>query len=442
MIDKDLFIKTVSGVWLNIFKKTYVPISEKIYKKPFLDNLFGEIQNFDYAPSNPREYIVSNKHNLVSRIIPILSIKDICVYYFCLKNLEDKLAVNRIEGTYGGFSMGGSIRKKEENEFNFLSEIPFSVSHYSYNSFAWVEAWRDFQKKAFIYSNQDDYSYFIKFDIANFYDCINLCLLDKKIRSTCENGHSEIIDLLFQFLKNWNKKFDKYFPKSVGVPQDEVGDCSRILANFYLQDFDKVFSDYCKNNSIQYLRYSDDMILMSKDELVAKRALFFASKELNKINLNINSSKVILFESKEKFDYYWAFDIFNKLGDKDNIYLIEKAIDDYRRYLDEEKNKTFRKESVLNRILNCNLCDIDICRKQVILGEVLQEDFLMNCEEHSLKRIYDILGNDDKQRLIKALDRLIDSVYFNKFHYILLKLNGIFGLEEEKIKQRINELKL
>ena len=238
MIEKDLFLKTISGIWAEISKKTYVPITEKIEKKIFLDGLFGEIESFNYTPSNPREYIVSNKHNLVSRIVPVLSVKDICVYYYCVKSLEENLAINRVDGTYGGFSMGGSIRKKEEEEFNFLSEIPFSVSPYTYNPLAWVNAWRDFQKKAYTYSAQDEYSYFIKLDVANFYDCINLNLLDKKVRESCKKAHSDIIDLLFQFLRNWNKKFDKYFPKSIGLPQDEVGDCSRILANFYLQDFD------------------------------------------------------------------------------------------------------------------------------------------------------------------------------------------------------------
>jgi len=384
MLDKNLFLKTVSGIWSNILNKTYVPITDKIDKKLFLDDLFNEVETFTYAPSNPREYVVSNKHNLVSRIVPVLSIKDICVYYFCIKSLEDKLAVNRVDGTYGGFSMGGRIRKKEEEDFLSLSEIPFSVSPYTYNPLAWVEAWRDFQKKAYTYSVQDEYSFFIKFDIANFYDCVNLNLLEKKVRGVCNKELSDIIDLLFQFLRNWNKKFDKYFPKSVGLPQDEIGDCSRILANFYLQDFDQIFSEYCKSKNILYIRYADDMILMEKDELEAKKALLVASKELSNIGLNINSGKVSTFDSKIKFNQYWAFDIFDKLGDKDDNEKIESAIDDYKKYL--ENRTEFRRDSVLKRILNCNLTNVDICKKQIILAEVLKDEFLMDCEEYALKR--------------------------------------------------------
>lgn len=439
MINKELFLNTVSGIWPSVFKRTYVSIIEKIDKESFLVSLLCEIENLTYSPTSPREYIVSNKHNLVSRIVPVLSVKDICVYYYCLKTLENKLAINRVDATYGGFSMGGSLRRMEEVDFESASEIPFSISPYTYNPLAWVEAWRDFQKKAYIYSTQEEYSYFIKFDIANFYDCINLNLLEKKVRTTCDSDCSEVIDLLFYFLKNWNKKFDKYFPKSVGLAQDEVGDCSRILANFYLQDFDKVFSDYCILNNIQYLRYADDMVLMGKDPLVTKKALFFASKELSKIGLNINSSKVDCFDSLSAYNSYWAFDIFNKLGDKNNKANIESAIDAYKTNIDSRV--LFKKDSVLGRILNCNLHIVDITKKQYILAQVLHDEFLMNCEEFALRRLYYILSKSDKLLLKEKLESLIDVVYFNKYHYVLLKVSDLFKFDDTRLKLKIEELK-
>ncbi|MCX6756288.1 MAG: reverse transcriptase domain-containing protein [Candidatus Nomurabacteria bacterium] len=439
IINRELFIKIVSGIWGLVLKKTYVSIDEKIEKDFFLNSLFNEIQNSTFSPSNPREYIVSNKHNLVSRIVPVLSIKDICVYYFCLKILENNLAINRIDSTYGGFRMGGKIRKMEELDFESVNEVPFSISPYTFNPLAWVEAWRDFQRKAYVYSKQEEYSYFIKFDIANFYDCINLNLLEKKVRTTCNGDYSEVIDLLFHFLKNWNKKFDKYFPKSVGLAQDEVGDCSRILANFYLQDFDKVFSDYCITNNIQYLRYADDMLIMGKNQIHTKKALFFASKELSKIGLNINSSKVDCFNSLAEYNRYWAFDIFNKLGDKNSKFDIESAIEDYKFNL--ENNINFRKDSVLARILNCNLQIIDITKKQYILAQVLNDDFLVNCEEFALKRLYYILSESDKILLKEKLESLIDVTYFNKYHYVLLKLSNLFKFNETRLKLKIEELK-
>jgi Reverse transcriptase (RNA-dependent DNA polymerase) len=439
-MDKIEFNKIISGIWKKIFKDTFVPIKEP-KKDEFLNNLFDEIQNYSYTASNPREYIVLNKHNLVSRIVPILAVKDICIYYYCIQKLDEKISGNRVESTFGGFSMGGNLRKKEDEEINNLNEVPFSVSPYTYNPLAWVNAWRDFQKKAFTYSSQDDYSYFIKFDIANFYDCINLNILENKIRGVCDNNHFDTIDLLFSFLKNWNRKFHKYSIKTVGIPQDEVGDCSRILANFYLQDFDQVFCNYCNKLNIKYLRYADDMILMGKDELETKRALFEASKELNKIGLNINSSKVDIFESKKAFDYYWAFDIFDKLGDKDNIKDIEEAIKMYKKCI--KGNKKFRNDSVSSRLLNCDLNKVDISFKYELLLGFMDENYLINCKDWVILRIYNILSNEERTKLKEKLELLIDKVYFNQFHYTLLKCNNFLKFDSEtieKINKRIKEI--
>lgn len=311
------------------------------------------------------------------------------------------MAKNRIEGTYGGFSMSGELRKKEEIEFGNINEAPFSNSPYTYNPLAWVNAWRDFQKKAHAYSNEDGYSYFIKFDIANFYDCVSLSILENKIRGTRDKENFDTIDLLFCFLKGWNRKFHKYSQKTLGILQDEVGDCSRILANFFLQDFDKVFAEYCSSFGIRYLRYADDMIIMGKDELAAKKALFEASKELNKIGLNINSSKVDIFESKADFDYYWAFNIFDKLGDSEDKKEVTEGIKMYSKCRNN-KNKRFRQDSVLNRILNCNLRNIDITYKYSILQEVMSDDFLINAEDRTILKIYNILPREQKLSLKKS----------------------------------------
>ena len=436
---EEIFINLISSsFWNHIFKKTYVPIPSSIDRKHFLHDLFEEVQSNSYNPSIPREYVISNKHNLVSRIVPVLSVKDICIYYFCIKILEDNLAKNRVEGTFGGFSMGGSFRKLEDEEFKEIAEIPFSISTYTYNPLAWVNAWRDFQKKAWIYGSK--YTCFIKLDIANFYDTINLLLLERMIRSSCEKKHSDTIDLLFHFLANWNKHFEKYRSKTVGIPQDEVGDCSRILANFYLQDFDRAFSKFCRTLNVQYLRYADDIFVMGTNLHIAKEALFVASKEFAKIGLNINSSKVEIFSSKKEYSDYWAFEIFDKLGDPDNIADIEDAIDMYRKFI-EGKIK-FKEDSVLKRIINCNIMKLGISKKQYIMARLLDDNFLQNIEEYPLRRVYSFLEKSDRIILKSKLEELIPIVLFNKFHFVLLKTNDIFKFNTSLLYARINELRI
>lgn len=442
MLNKKEFVEIVSkGIWRHIFSKTYIKYKIIPDKIDFLNNLAVEINSFSYHASVPREYIVSNKHNLVSRIVPSLSLADLCVFYYCVKSIEENLSVQRVEGTFGGYQLGTSIRKIEQEEFdNNVSEIPFSFSPYSYNPMAWVKAWRDFQKKVYTGLNTGEYSYFIKFDIANFYDCINLNILENKIRSICDKKESFTIDLLFTFLKNWNRKFHSYSLKTVGLPQDEVGDCSRLLANFYLQDFDIKFRTYCKLYKIKYLRYSDDMILMGNNEKYCKEALFFASKELSKIGLNINSSKVDLFETKESFDKYWAFDIFNLLGDKFNYKNIEAAIRLYKEY--NILNIKFRKSSVQSRILNCDLKKIDLSLRYEIINEVLKDDFLMNAEERQLNTIFNLLSSEDKIIFKEKLEKLIDVVQFNKYHYVLLKIADELNFDKQKLENKIISLSI
>lgn len=411
---------------------------KRLKREPYLTSLFGQIQSTSYSPHPPREYIVSNKYNLVSRIVPVLSVDDICVYYFCIKSLENDIAINRIEGTYGGFRMGGPLRVKEEQEFTQIMEIPFSVPPYSYNPQAWVQAWRDFQKKALIYSA--GYSCFIMFDVANFYDTINLAVLERKLRSSCDKVSLSIIDLLFYFLRNWNKRFDRYAPRTVGLPQDEVGDCSRVLANFYLQDFDESFYGYCVKRNMGYLRYADDIIVMGNDPYSTKEALFFASKELSKIGLNINPGKVSVFESKQAFSEYWAFDIFDRLGNWGDHARIEEAIDMYKSCMD--KRIKFRHESVLKRLINCDITNIQSAKKRYILNLVLSDEFLANIEEHELRKIYSVLDQPDRGRLKEALEKLIPVVFFNKYHYVLLKADEIFIFDKPVILSRIKELSL
>ena len=51
-----------------------------------------------------------------------------------------------------------------------------------------------------------------------------------------------------KFLKNLYKKLQSYKPQTVGIPQEYIDDCSRILANFYLQKYDLEIKNIAKNS--------------------------------------------------------------------------------------------------------------------------------------------------------------------------------------------------
>lgn len=65
-MNKVLFMKTISGIWSNIFKKTYAPITEKIDKKTFLDGLFNE--KFHYVLLKLKDLFNFNESQLKQKI--------------------------------------------------------------------------------------------------------------------------------------------------------------------------------------------------------------------------------------------------------------------------------------------------------------------------------------------------------------------------------------
>ena len=435
-IDYKSFLKIFeTGFWKKL-KESLVPMTDNVDKEKFLEELYFEISNYSYSPLFPRDYIVANKHNGISRYIPTFSRKDYCVFYLCIKLLEDEIAVNRIEGTFGGWTLGNTIRLKEEAEILELDYVPFNTL----NELSWIQEWRNFQSISWRYRNIDDWKFFINIDIANFYDCINLSILERQIRHAVSKKKQDVVTLLFHFLRNWNKRLEGYNIKTVGIPQDEIGDCSRLLANFYLQDYDQRMKTICDTLNAKYIRFADDQLIFAKSKEDARAIMFEASKELMKINLNLNSGKVKEFEELKAFDEYWAFTIFDLLMDKEDKIKINTAIGIY--FFNKEKGIKFRDDSVLKRILTIDVSLIEPKYKHKLLALFYDLDFLSQLKVWHFKRIREFVNNDNE--FFGELDKLINLVMFNSFHYNLLA----FYQKERKdydcknIEERIEYLRL
>lgn len=66
-------------------------------KNELIVKVYSNIKSSRYAPSLPEVEIILNKGLGVARVVPVFSIEDYCVYYFCIKELEDILCGNRVE---------------------------------------------------------------------------------------------------------------------------------------------------------------------------------------------------------------------------------------------------------------------------------------------------------------------------------------------------------
>lgn len=435
-IDKESFLKIFETSFWTKLKESIVPYSTNPDKAEFLNNLYNEIVSFTYNPSNPRDYIVINKHNGISRYVPTFTRKDYCVYYFCIKLLENEIAVNRVENTYGGWSLGNQIRLKEEQEIIELEYIPFNTL----NPLSWIQEWQSFQAIARKHRDLGAWSCFINTDISNFYDCINLTILERKIRHVIPKQKQEIVTLLFHLLRNWNKKLEGYNHKTVGIPQDEIGDCSRILANFYLQDYDSKMKEVSDKLECKYIRFADDQIFYAKTLDNAKEMLFEASRELLRVNLNLNSGKVKEFRSVIEFNEYWAFEIFDLLEDSKNSDSINKAVDIF--LYNTNKQIKFRDVSVLKRLLRTDFSLIKPEFRHQLIARFFNPDFLAMLNLWSFRKIREKVNND--KEFFGELDNLIDKVPFNSFHY---NLRAFYKKERAdydfaKLDERINKIRI
>ncbi len=435
-IDKESFLKIFETSFWGKLKESIVPFGDNPDKTEFLNDLYTEIVSFTYNPSNPRDYIVINKHNGISRYVPTFTRKDYCVYYFCIKLLESEIAVNRVENTYGGWSLGNPIRLKEEQEIIELEYIPFNTL----NQLSWIQEWQSFQSIARKHRDLGAWSSFINTDISNFYDSINLTILERKIRHVIPKQKQEIVTLLFHFLRNWNKKLEGYNHKTVGIPQDEIGDCSRILANFYLQDYDSKMKEVSDRLECKYIRFADDQIFYAKTLDNAKEMLFEASRELLRVNLNLNSGKVKEFRSVIEFNEYWAFEIFDLLEDSKNSDTINKAVELF--LYNTSKQIKFRDVSVLKRLLRTDFNLIKPEFRHQLIARFFNPDFLAMLSLWHFKKIREKVNND--KEFFGELDNLIDKVPFNSFHY---NLRAFYKKERPdydftKLDEKINKIRI
>ena len=226
-------------------------VSKEEYRnrEKLLAQLEKEVERGCYSPRPIHGFLSTPKANSVARFVPVLSFQDVSVYFACVKTFDEKLASLAVEDTYGGWSLGGKRREFEEKQakstFDYDLDVSAPIS--AYNRWAWVENWQQFWKllvAKFEYAPAG--SYFAMFDIANFYDTIDLPRLERELRRHCPD-QGLAIEVLFYLLSIWNKNLNQYARTTKGIPMDIVGDCSRVLANFYLTSFDHIMREKARD---------------------------------------------------------------------------------------------------------------------------------------------------------------------------------------------------
>lgn len=407
--------------------------------------LAKKLKHHEYFPSLPLTVKEADKGFSVARQIPIFNLEDYSVYYYCVRKLEHVLAKNRIKGTYGGWSMGGKLRNLEDFED---PGDEYSLT-YSYNPAAWSKYYGDFNARLYgkikeIQDSNNPRQVVFELDIANYYDNIQLSILENKIRQDADYSESGILDLLMYFLGYSNRLVTHYQKRSVGIPQDAFGDCSRLLANYYLQDYDLFMNELTKQHGASYFRYADDQIIFVPSDAVGHSIIQLASRKLAQIGLNFNQQKVARRTLDELYTYrsFDINDIFQEPNSKKDATKVNEFA--YRAFeaIDQDvsclKNRGY---PLIKRLLNAEYNLLSPTYRARLMAYVFDKEFTKAGKAYNFRMAYEKMYEDEKNGYLILLNDLLDNCSHSAFHYEILTFYRQLGLDTERLENRIAELK-
>ena len=384
--------------------------------------VYDSIISARYAASIPEAEIVVNKGHGVARTVPVFCIEDYIVFYFCIKELEDVLCGNRTANTFGGWRLGGKMRRMEHLDVD-LDSGSYS-SRYSFNPLAWTQAFGEFNSLLFAQLDTGAFSHVLQFDLSNFYDSVRLDILERWIREESNASRGWIIALLFYFLNQWNRKNTGLHPQAVGIPQDALADCSRILANFYLQKYDRFAAQICAKADALYFRYADDQMILLKSPQNAERLMLLLTRHLDRFGLRINQKKVDLWTTKQlqNFRCRPIQAIFANRGDNQDRHLVRKFTEAYLAIPEKRLSNTWNGGvPLLNRLLWAKLESLPKKLYEKLLARYTAESYLLCADVEKIRRVGELNNMRSKRiDLAKRLCAIGDRSDHNAFHYEVL----------------------
>ena len=130
----------------------------------------------------------------------------------------------------------------------------------------------------------EGYKYAVCLDLSKYFDTLNHELLMNMLRQDIED--KRLIDLIKKYLKSGVMENGIVMKTEEGSPQG--GNLSPLLANIYLDKFDKEF----ESRGVRVIRYADDIILLAKSIRAAERLLCTSTEYLEKkLKLKVNTEK-------------------------------------------------------------------------------------------------------------------------------------------------------
>lgn len=161
-----------------------------------------------------------------------------------------------------------------------IYEPKFSDGSYGYRSH---RSAKDAILKVKEYADEG-YKYAVCLDLSKYFDTLCHELLMNMLREDIKD--KRLIELIKKYLKSGVMENGIVMRTDEGSPQG--GNLSPLLANIYLDKFDKEF----ERRGVKVIRYADDIILLAKSIRAAERLLGTSTKYLEKkLKLKVNTEK-------------------------------------------------------------------------------------------------------------------------------------------------------
>ena len=130
----------------------------------------------------------------------------------------------------------------------------------------------------------EGYKYAVCLDVSKYFDTLNHELLMNMLREDIKD--KRLIDLIKKYLKSGVMENGIVMKTKEGSPQG--GNLSPLLANIYLDKFDKEF----EGRGVKVIRYADDILILAKSMRAAERLLGTSAAYLEKkLKLKVNTEK-------------------------------------------------------------------------------------------------------------------------------------------------------
>lgn len=131
---------------------------------------------------------------------------------------------------------------------------------------------------------EQGYIYAVVLDLSKYFDTINHDIILKILRRNIKD--ERVVQIIKRYLKSGVMENGVVNPTKEGSPQG--GNLSPLLANIYLNEFDKEF----EKRGIPLVRYADDIVLLTKSKRASERILESSSRYLEKnLKLKVNKEK-------------------------------------------------------------------------------------------------------------------------------------------------------